>query len=173
MAKVITIYFSMKGETIAPMMKIVNLDKGNTAVASEYIQEAVGGDLFEIEPDKTYLEDHMKMIYEAQEELKQGTRVPVKRYLDNFEDYDIVFFGYPNWWNSLPMPVVTFAEHYDWSGKRIVPFCTNEGSGIGNTVSELKEYCKGAKVDEGTSFKGHSVRKSKDKIQKWAKQQLG
>ena len=72
MKKVCTVYYSLKGETIAPGMQIVNLEKGHTAVAAEFVQKAVGGDIFEFETVKTYLEDHMKMIYEAKEELEKG-----------------------------------------------------------------------------------------------------
>ena len=85
------------GEKIAPGMKIVNLEKGNTAVAAEYIKKAVGGDLFEIETVKTYIKDHMKMIYEAKEELEAGTRVEVKGYPDNFDEYGTVYLGFSNW----------------------------------------------------------------------------
>ena len=106
--KILTVFFSMKGETIAPGMKVVDLEKGHTNVAAEYIQQAVGGDLFEIETVKTYIADHMKMIYEAKEELEKGVRPELKAYPDNFDDYDTVFLGYPNWWNTLPMPVVSF-----------------------------------------------------------------
>ena len=95
MEKILIAYFSLKGETIAPGMKIVNLEKGNTAVAAEYIQKAVGGDLFEIETVKTYIKDHMKMIYEAKEELEAGTRVEVKGYPDNFDEYGTVYLGFP------------------------------------------------------------------------------
>ena len=106
--KILTAYFSLKGQTIAPGMKIVNLDKGHTAAAAEFIQQAVGGDLFEIQTVKTYLADHMKMIYEAKEELEQGIRPELKGFPKDFAEYDTVFLGYPNWWNTLPMPVVTF-----------------------------------------------------------------
>ena len=75
---ILTAFFSMKGETIAPGMKIVNLVKGHTAAVAETIQAAVGGDLFEMETVKTYNPDHMKMIYEAQDELKQGIRPELK-----------------------------------------------------------------------------------------------
>ena len=71
---ILTVFFSLKGETIAPGMKIVNLEKGHTAVVAEAIHRAIGGDLFEIETVKTYIADHMKMIYEAKEELEQGVR---------------------------------------------------------------------------------------------------
>ena len=97
---VLTVYFSMKGETIAPGMKIVNLKKGHTAVAAEAIQSAVGGDIFEIETVKTYIADHMKMIYEAKEELQKGIRPELEKYPESLDSYDTVFLCYPNWWNA-------------------------------------------------------------------------
>ena len=96
MSKIITVFFSMKGETIAPGMKIVNLDKGNTAWVAEYIQQAVGGDLFEIQTVKEYIKDHMKMIYEAQEEMKKGIRPELCACPDNFDQYDTVFVTLPH-----------------------------------------------------------------------------
>lgn len=169
MANILIAYFSLKGETIAPGMKIVNLEKGNTAVAAEFIQKVTGGALFEIETVKAYIKDHMKMIYEAKEELEAGTRVEVKGYPDNFDEYDTVFLGFPNWWNTMPMAVVTFLEHFDWSGKRIIPFCTSEGSGLGNSVADIEEICIGADIDSGGAFIGSQVGNSEEKITEWAK----
>lgn len=157
MAKIITIYFSKKGQTIGPGMKMVYQEKGNTEMAAEFIQQAVGGDLFEIHADRDYSEDHMVLIEEAKQELNAGTRVPVKEYPENLEQYDTIFLGYPNWWNTMPMVLFTFLEHYDWTGKRIIPFCTNEGSGLGDSVRDIRNICKGADVDGGTSFTGHQV----------------
>ena len=172
MAKIITIYFSKKGQTIGPGMKMVYQEKGNTEMAAEFIQQAVGGDLFEIHADRDYSEDHMVLIEEAKQELDAGTRVPVKEYPENLEQYDTIFLGYPNWWNTMPMVLFTFLEHYDWTGKRIIPFCTNEGSGLGDSVRDIRNICKGADVDGGTSFTGHQVSTSKDKIRQWAKSKL-
>ena len=111
MSKIITIYFSIKGQTIGTGMKIVNQEKGNTQMSAEFIHNAVGGDIFEIEAARNYSEDHMQLIEEAKQELSSGTRVPVKKYPDNLEDYDTIFFGYPNWWNTMPMVMFTFLEH--------------------------------------------------------------
>lgn len=172
MAKILTVYFSLKGQTIAPGMKIINLKKGNTAVAAEYIQKAVCGEIFEIETVKTYIEDHFEMIEEAKKEFNNKTRVEVKNYLDNLEDYDVIFLGYPNWWNTIPMVVVTFLEHYNLAGKRIIPFCTNEGSGLGNSVTDLKKICKGAVVEEGISIRGSQAINSEKMIAEWAKKMI-
>ena len=70
------------------------------------------------------------------------------------------------------MPVVTFLEHYDWNGRHIIPFCTSEGSGLGKSVSALKEICSGATVSEGGSFIGSQVRDSESQIVLWAKSSL-
>lgn len=171
--KILTVFFSMKGETIAPGMKVVDLEKGHTNVAAEYIQQAVGGDLFEIETVKTYIADHMKMIYEAKEELEKGVRPELKGYPENLDGYDAVFLGYPNWWNTLPMPVVSFLEHFDWTGKRIIPFNTSEGSGLGKSVAWIRELCKGATVEDGKGFIGSRVDDSQAEISTWAKAQIG
>ena len=172
MANILTIFYSLKGETIAPLMRVVNLEKGHTAAAAEYIQKAVGGDLFEIETVKTYIKDHMKMIQEAKEELEKGIRPELKSYPD-ISGYDTIFLGFPNWWNTLPMPVVGFLEHYDWSGKRIIPFVTSGGGGFGKSRDELKKICAGADISAGEHFLGHKVEKSEAKISAWAKKALG
>ena len=168
MANIITVYFSMKGETIAQGMEIVNLDKGNTAWAAEYVQRAVGGDLFELETVKTYIKDHMKMIYEAQDEMKNGIRPELKAFPTDFDKYDTVFLGFPNWWATLPMPVVTFLEHESWQGKRIIPFITSEGSGFAHSIEDLKKYCPGAVVEEGMAIICHKAKDSEDEISAWA-----
>lgn len=172
MAKIITIYFSKKGQTIGPGMKIAWQDKGNTEMAAEFIQQAVGGDLFEIEADRNYSEDHMALIEEAKQELNAGTRVPVKQYPDALEQYDTIFLGYPNWWNTMPMVLFTFLEHYNWGGKRIIPFCTNEGSGLGSSVEDIRKICKDADVDGGLSVTGSQVSNSMERIASWAKSKL-
>ena len=169
---ILTAFFSMKGETIAPGMKIVNLEKGHTAVAAETIQSAVGGDLFEIETVKTYNPDHMKMIYEAQDELKAGIRPELKAYPENLDQYDTVFLCYPNWWNTLPMPVLGFIERYNWSGKRIIPVNTSEGSGAGKSVAKIKEVCTGAVVENAYELIGSQVDDKVSEIAEWAKTRI-
>ena len=169
MAKILTVFYSLKGETIAPGMKIVHLEKGHTAAAAEFIQKAVGGDLFELETVKTYVKDHMKMIYEAKEELEKGIRPELKSYPD-IEEYNTIFLGFPNWWNTMPMPVFGFLEHCNWNGKRIIPFVTSGGGGFGKSIEDMKKICVGAEISEnGGEFLGHEVETSEEKIADWAR----
>lgn len=172
MAKILTVYFSLKGETITPSMTIVNLEKGNTAWVAEYVQNAVGGDMFEIETVKNYIEDHMKMIYEAQEEQKKGIRPELKGFPDSVDEYDTIFVGTPNWWNVLPMPVVGFLEHFDWRGKKMIPIVTNEGSGAGKIADQIRKICQGAEVTEALSIRGSEAEASENKIASWVKSKI-
>ena len=149
-------------------MEITYQVKGNTKIAAEFIQKAVGGELFEIEADRNYSEDHMVLIDEAKQELNAGTRVPVKQYPDALEHFDTIFLGCPNWWDTCPPVPFPFLKHYGWNGKGIIPFCTNEG-GAGDSVRDIQKICRGADVDSGASFTGSRVSGSEVKTAEWAK----
>ena len=131
------VYYSRKGQNYWNG-SIVDLAKGNTERVAEFVQKAVGGDLFEIETVREYSKDYMVCIEEAKAELREGARPELKKYPESIEQYDTIFVGYPNWWGTMPMCVYTFLEHFDLTGKKIVPFCTNEGSGLGGSERELK-----------------------------------
>ena len=170
--RILTVFFSMKGETYMAGGRIENLEKGNTNVCAEFIQKAVGGDLFEIETTKTYSKDHFKMIEEAKVEMQSGEKAQPKKWLDNLESYDVIFVGYPIWWGTYPPIINTFLEHYNLTGKTIIPFSTSEGSGLLNTVAELREVCKGATVTEALSIRGSQARQSEKKVSEWAKKMI-
>ena len=170
--KILTVFFSMKGETYMAGGRIENLTKGNTNVCAEFIQKAVGGDLFEIETTKQYSKDHFKMIEEAKVEMQSGEKAQPKHWIDNFEDYDVIFVGYLIWWGTYPPIINTFLEHYDLTGKTIIPFSTSEGSGLLNTVAELREVCKGATVTEALAIRGSQARSSEKKVSEWAKKMI-
>lgn len=171
MAKILTVFFSLKGENHAPGDTTVYLEKGNTAVAAEFIQKAVGGDIFEIETVKTYRKDYMEMLSEAREEQEKGIRPELKAYAD-INGYDIIFLGYPNWWRTLPMPVVSFLEHYDWSGKKVIVFVTSGGGGFGRSVKEMRNICPGMDILAARDFLGHRVKDSEEEISEWARAEL-
>ncbi len=171
MSKILTVYYSRKGENYWNG-SIKNLEKGNTERVAEFIKKAVGGDIFEVDSVKTYDADYNKCIQEAKAELQSKERVAVKSYLENLEDYDTIFVGYPNWWGTMPMVMFTFLEHYNLSGKTIIPFCTNEGSGMGKSESDLKNICKGAVIKKGLSIHGAEAENSENKVTDWAKKSI-
>ncbi len=165
------VYYSRKGENYWNG-SIRNLSKGNTERVAEFIQSAVGGDLFEVETVKEYSKDYYKCTEEAKQELHEGTRPELKKYMDSIDEYDTIFVGYPNWWGTMPMAMFTFLEHYDLSGKKIVPFCTNEGSGMGSSERDLKKICKGATVEKGLSIHGAEVAEAENMAAAWAKKKV-
>ena len=166
--KNLIIYFFHKGQTYSNG-KIINLEKGNTSVAAEFIKESVGGDLFEIETKEEYPFDHYALIDVARNELKNNARPLVKTYLDSIDEYDNIFLGYPNWWGTMPMVIFTFLERYSWVNKRIIPFCTHEGGGLGSSVRDIKSICTNALVEEGCSILGYKTKESEETIKEWAK----
>lgn len=171
MAKIITVYYSRKGENYWNG-SIKSITKGNTERVAEFIQKAVGGDLFEIDTVREYDKDYYKCIEEAKQELRANARPEIKAFPDNFEDYDIIFVGYPNWWGTMPMCMFTLLEKYDLTGKTIIPFCTNEGSGMGSSECDLKKICKGANVKSGLSVHGAESANAEAKTAAWAKKSI-
>ena len=171
MAKALVVYYSRKGENFMPG-GIQILEKGNTEYAAEHIAAAVGADLFEIDTVTPYAESYRECCMQAVAEAKSNARPQIKGYVEDMAQYETVFVCFPCWCGTAPMCVFTFLEHYDLTGKKIVPLCTNEGSGLANSVQHLQNSCKGATVTEGLSVKGHQAKDSYDTIAAWAKEQL-
>ncbi|MBP5605559.1 MAG: flavodoxin [Ruminiclostridium sp.] len=171
MSKILIVYYSRKGENYLNG-SLRHIDKGNTERVAEFIQKAVGGDLFEVETVKPYSESYMTCIEEAKQELQAKARPGIKAYPVNFDDYDTIFVGYPNWWGTMPMCMFTLLEKYDLTNKTIIPFCTNEGSGMGNSERDLAELCKGATVKAGLSVRGAESAESEDTVFAWAKRSV-
>ena len=171
MAKILTVYYSRKGENYVNG-SIKKIEKGNTERVAEFIQKAVGGDLFEVETVKKYSDSYMTCIEEAKDELRAKARPKIKAYPENFESYDAIFVGYPNWWGTMPMCMFTLLENYDLTGKTIIPFCTNEGSGMGASERDLKNICKGATVKSGLSIHGAESANAESKVAAWAKKSV-
>ena len=166
--KNLIVYFSRAGENYCNgAIKVIQ--KGNTAVAAEFIRDAVGGDMFEIKTKKIYSDNYYKCIEQAKEEMQNGERPELQTYPGSVDGYDTVFLCYPNWFGTMPMAVYGFMERYDWSGKTIASLCTNEGSGMGASESALASVCKGAAILKGLSVHGSDAHSSGKKIAEWAK----
>ena len=171
MAKILIAYYSRKGQNYVNG-DIKNLTKGNTEIIAEFIQKAVGGDLFEIDTIKEYPIDYTECTNVAKVEIQQKARPELKNYLASIDEYDKIFLGYPIWWSVPPMAVSTFLEHYDFSGKKIIPFATHEGSGLGGSINYIKKICPQPEILQGLAIHGADSAKSEDQVFEWAKKLL-
>ena len=168
MAKNLVVYYSRKGENFMPG-GIQVLEKGHTERAAEFIAQALEADLFEIDTLRTYAANYRACCMEAAEEARTGARPEIRDYVADISGYDTIFVCYPCWCGTAPMCVFTFLEHYDLTGKRIAPLCTNEGSGLANSEADLAKSCPGAVLLPGLSVKGHQVVQQQEQIVEWAK----
>ena len=150
------------------------VEKGlDVGVVAEFIQSAVGGDLFQVETVKEYPKDYYQCIEEAQAEGRANARPELKAYLDSLEGYDNIFVCGPIWWGTYPMAVFTQLEKLDWTGKKVMPLTTHEGSGLASCERDLKKTCKGAKVSKGLAVHGADAAKSEKTVAAWAKKSIG
>lgn len=168
MAKNLIIYYSKKGQNYWNG-SVKTIAKGNTEIVAEFIQSAVGGDLFEIETVREYHADYYKCIEEAKDELRGNERPELKKYLDNIDEYDNVFVCGPCWWGTYPMAVFTQLERLDFAGKKVMAVMTHEGSGLGSCERDLKKICKGASFGSGLAVHGADSANSENKVASWAK----
>ena len=139
-------YFTWADNTVVEDPSSVDVDAttsasvlapGNAAKLASWIQQEVGGDLHSIVVEEPYSSDYDECLDRAADEKAENARPALASHVDNMEDYDIVFLGFPNWWYTLPMPVLTFVEEYDWSGKTVVPFVTHGTGGLSSTIRDL------------------------------------
>lgn len=114
------------------------LPPGNTAKMAGWIQERTGGDLFSIRVTEPYSSDYDACLDRAAEEKQNHARPALTDAVPDMDQYDVVFLGYPNWWYTLPMPVMTFLESYDFSGKTVIPFCAHGTGGLAESVDDLR-----------------------------------
>lgn len=143
---------------------------GNMQYMAMTIQEAIGGELFRIETKEKYPLEHETLVNQAKEEQNEEVRPELATHIENVEQYDMIFLGYPNWWGDIPQPLYTFLEEYDFSGKTIIPFNSHGGSGFSNTIEEIKKLQPNATVkDDGLSISRNDVADSEQEITDWAK----
>lgn len=139
---------------------------GTTTKVAELLADAVGADIFEIQPEIPYttadLDWHNKNSRSSIEMKDDSSRPAIASKRDNMHEYDTIFVGFPIWWYVAPTIINTFLESYDMTGKTIIPFATSGGSGIGDTNKKLTPSCSGAKLLEGNVFKSNVSLKELD-----------
>lgn len=160
-------FFSHTGENYCNG-KIIDLEKGNTHIAAEMIAAITDAELYEIKTVQAYPYEYTLCTEKAKEELKNNEKPELGGDID-ISEYEVIYLGFPNWWGTMPMPVWTFLENHDFSGKTIFPFCTHEGSRMGSSETDLKKLAKGAKVGKGLAIHGSFVKDAEDAIREWIK----
>ena len=171
--KVLVVYFSVPEtdgvDASSGASRVIKNGKpqGNTEYVASVISEATGGDLFEIKTVRAYPGSHKALIDAAKEEIDDKARPALATHIENPEDYDVVFVGFPNWWYDMPMPLYTFFDEYDFGGKTVIPFCTHGGSRFSGAIKTIRELEPGAIVLDGYAISRDRVADSEEGISKW------
>ena len=165
MAKLVAFYSRADENYFGGSMQYIKV--GNTEKVAKMITEITGADMYKIEQKIPYAADYNTCIAEAKKDLQAKARPELVNMIDSIDEYDEIYLGYPNYWGTMPMAVYTFLEAFDFSGKKIHPFCTHEGSGLSSTENDIKRTTKGAEVTKGLAINGSSVDGARSKVEGW------
>ena len=155
------IYFSRADENYA----VGYIEKGNTEIVAEYVQEFTNGDLFKVEPLVPYAKDYQTCIKEAEERIGNA---PIKEKLHDISQYEVIYIMTPIYWGTLAPELETAIKDLDFTGKIIRIITTHEGSGLGRVVEDVKKICKNAIVlNDAIAIRGKEAKNSKSRIEEW------
>lgn len=168
MARILVAFFSRADENyFGGAMRYVEV--GNTEIVVGKINELIEADTFKINMAQPYSADYMACIDEAKKDLRANARPELTGLPDSVDGYDTIILAYPNYWGTVPMAVLTFLDSFNFSGKMILPLCTNEGSGMGRSERDIQKACPGAKLGKGLSVNGSNAASSKPQVERWLK----
>ena len=152
--RVLVAFFSRTGENY----EVGYIEKGNTHIVAEQIAALTKADaVFEIRTTAPYPVDYQEMTRVAKEEQAENARPALAARVEDMASYDVIYLGYPIWYQDLPMPVYTFLESYDFTGKTIIPFCTGMGSAMSGKEQDIPLFAKGAHLRAGLGLQGKFV----------------
>ena len=140
---------------------------GNTEKVAKSIQSQTGSDIFEIVPETPYSDDYDTEVDQAKDEQRKDARPAIRDSITNMDSYDTVYVGFPNWWGDMPMILYTFFDNYDLSGKNIALFCTSGGSGLSDTVNEVKNLEPNANVTDGLHIGSSAASDPDEAVKSW------
>lgn len=177
--KVLIAYFSRVGNTVwdenvdavtSASINVVDGEfVGNTQVLAEMIQQVTDGDLFFIKTVSTYPSDYKETTNQATVEQGKNSRPALSSHVENMEQYDTVVLVYPIWWGTVPHAVMTFLEEYDFTDKTILPLCSHEGSGIEDSIEDIKKCCPNSVISDGLWIKGSDIWSAQSEVENWLK----
>lgn len=142
---------------------------GNTEGVANEIAAQTGADVFKIVPQTAYSNDYDTVVDLARQEQRDNVRPEIAEAIENLDDYEVIYVGFPNWWGDMPMILYTFFDNYDFSGKTIAPFCTSGGSGLSDTVSEIQSLEPEATVTDGLHIRDNNVEDASESVTDWLK----
>ncbi len=146
---------------------------GNTQYAAQQIQKNTGGTLFEIKPVKPYPAEYRKCTEQAKKEIQENFRPELMSLPENWDKYNVIFIGSPNWWGTMAPPVASFISSCKFSGKTVIPFFTNGGGGMQNCEKDVRSLLakkqEQVKIIPAKTFSGSSVRSMDNAIAEWVK----
>lgn len=151
-------YFSHTGENY----NVGVIEEGNTAKLAKVIAEQTGADLFEIVPVVDYPQSYDECLEAATAEQREGARPEYVGDVENWDQYDTIFIGYPIWWGEIPNIVYTFMENHDFAGKTVIPFNTHEGSGQAHSQRDIENALPEATVLQGLAVRGATAQNDAD-----------
>ncbi len=145
---------------------------GNTEYIARFIQQEVGGEIFSVKMEKPYPNDYDKITDMGSEEQEKNARPALKTHVENMDQYQTVYLGFPIWWYTMPQAMFTFLEEYDFSGKTIIPFTTHGGYGVGSSVEDIKKLCPDASVNEKIFEleRDDNIPGKQEEVEKWLKE---
>jgi len=169
MERILIAYFSRAGENyFGGFVKTTEI--GNTEICVNLIQDFLDADIYKIEMEEPYSDNYQECTAQAKQDLVLKRRPKLISLPGNIEQYDTVVLGYPNYWGTIPMAVATFLEAFDFSGKRILPFCTHEGGGTGRSEAMIKKLCPTAEVAKGKAILGSNAANSRADMEEWIRE---
>lgn len=140
---------------------------GNTQNIAKEIQKQTNSDIFEIIPEVAYSDDYDTVVDDAKKEQQKKARPKIKNKIENIEEYETIYVGYPNWWGDMPMILYTFFEDYDLSNKTIAPFCTSGGSGLSDTEKIIQALEPSATLVKGLHVSGSASKDATSDVKEW------
>ena len=165
---ILFLLMSMKNAIEKDKMLIIFFSRtGNTETFVNYIKKNANITSYRIIPAKPYPDNYNTMLEIAQQERNNNSRPEIKDPITDISEYNTILLGYPIWYSHIPNIVITQLEKLNFKGKTIYPFNTHGGSGVGSSISDIKEYSSGANVKEGYPINGNQIRNKEEDIIDW------